>query len=77
MDFYKKLTYVEFKPFFIGRQIKQFYFLESLFVGRSRWFRPRFQCNIKTLHFNSSINNMFIFQKQKLYGNTFGGAWGS
>ena len=40
--FIQKVTCVEFKTFFIVRQIKQFYFLENLFVGRSRWFRSTF-----------------------------------
>ena len=39
-NFYKKFVYVEFKPLFIVRQVRQLYPLEGLFVGRSRWFRP-------------------------------------
>ena len=35
-DFYQKLICVEFEPIFFDRQIKQPFFLESLFVGRSR-----------------------------------------
>ena len=63
-DFYKKFICPEFKLLFIVRQIKQLHPLEGLFVGRSRWFRPTFQCNTGTLHFNNS-KNMFTFQRQQ------------
>ena len=41
-DFYKKFLYVEFKPFFMVRKIRQFYFLESCLLVIPFGFDPCF-----------------------------------
>ena len=56
-DFYKKLTCVEFKPFFIVRKSNTFIFWKACLLVVPVGFDPRIY-NIKTLHFNSSVDNV-------------------
>ena len=56
-DFYKKFICVESKPFFIVRKSNTFIFWKAYLLVVSVGFDPRIY-NIKTLYFNSSVDNV-------------------
>ena len=71
-DFYKRFTCVEFKPFFIARKSNTFIFWRACLLVVPAGFDPR-TYNIKTLHFNSSVDNVPsspVFQTSKKLWNT-------
>ena len=56
-NFDKRLTYVELKPFFIARKSDTFIFWKVCLLVVPAGFDPRIY-NIRTLHFNSSVDNV-------------------
>ena len=92
-NFYKRLIYAEFKPFFIVRKSNTLIFWKVCLLVVPVGFDPRIY-NIKTLHFNNSVDNVpstkrfqtsggfwkqhvYLSKTTKPHVNTFGGAWGS
>ena len=56
-DFYKKFTCVEFKPFLTVRKSNTFIFWKACLLVVPAGFDLRIY-NIRTLHFNSSVDNV-------------------
>ena len=69
-DFYKKFICVEFKPFLIVRKSDNFIFWKACLLVVPAGFNPR-TYNIKTLHFNSSVDNVPSSKRFQ----TSGGFW--
>ena len=90
-DFYKKFICVEFRPLLIVRKSNTLIFWRACLLVVPAGFDPRIY-NIKTLHFNSSVDNVPLSKwfsnvrgilktqclpfNQQTHGNTFGGVWG-